>query len=52
MLAHADAFIVTCNSVNMITEACSTGEPVHVEELPEQGRRVSERNKFATSSGA
>ena len=47
MLAHADAFIVTCDSVNMITEACSTGKPVHVVPLPAQGRRVSERDKFA-----
>ncbi len=47
MLAHADAFIVTCDSVNMITEACSTGKPVHVVQLPAQGRRVSERDKFA-----
>jgi mitochondrial fission protein ELM1 len=47
MLAHADAFIVTCDSVNMITEACSTGKPVHVVQLPAQGRRVSERDKFS-----
>ncbi len=48
MLAHADAFIVTCDSVNMVTEACSTGKPVHVVILPSQGRRRgSERDKFA-----
>ncbi len=47
MLAHADAFIVTCDSVNMVTEACSTGKPVHVAQLPALGRRVSERDKFA-----
>jgi len=46
MLAHADAFIVTCDSVNMVTEACSTGKPVHVVQLPAQGRRVSARDKF------
>jgi uncharacterized protein len=46
MLAQADAFIVTCDSVNMITEACSTGKPVHVARLPLK-RRTSERNKFA-----
>lgn len=39
MLAHADAFIVTCDSVNMVTEACSTGKPVHVVMLPGNGRR-------------
>lgn len=46
MLAHADAFIVTCDSVNMITEACSTGKSVHVAQLPLK-RRPSERDKFA-----
>ena len=46
MLAHADAFIVTCDSVNMVTEACSTGKPVHVVRLPTLGRRASERDKF------
>ena len=48
MLAHADAFIATCDSVNMITEACSTGKPVYVALLPAQGRRgTSERDKFS-----
>ncbi len=47
MLAHADAFVVTCDSVNMITEACSTGKPVHVVRLPSPGRRTGERDKFA-----
>jgi hypothetical protein len=48
MLAHADAFIVTCDSVNMITEACSTGKPVHVVILPSLGRRAGGlRDKFS-----
>jgi len=29
-LALADAIIVTCDSVNMVSEACATGKPVHV----------------------
>ena len=29
-LAHADAFVVTADSVNMVGEACVTGRPVHV----------------------
>jgi uncharacterized protein len=33
MLAHADAIIATCDSVSMVSEACSTGKPVHVIEL-------------------
>jgi uncharacterized protein len=48
MLAHGDAFIVTCDSVNMISEACSTGKPVHVALLPAQGRRATTgRDKFS-----
>jgi mitochondrial fission protein ELM1 len=34
MLGAADLFVVTCDSVNMISEACSTGKPVHVFQLP------------------
>jgi mitochondrial fission protein ELM1 len=30
MLGLADAIIVTCDSVNMVSEACTTGKPVHV----------------------
>lgn len=33
-LAHADAIVVTGDSVNMISEAAATGKPVHVIELP------------------
>ncbi len=32
-LAHADAILVTGDSVNMISEAAATGKPVHVIEL-------------------
>jgi uncharacterized protein len=47
ILAHADAFIVTSDSVNMISEACRTGKPVHVAMLPAQGRRgLGGRDKF------
>lgn len=38
MLAWADAFVVTADSVNMICEAAGTGKPVHVFSLP-GGRR-------------
>lgn len=34
MLGLADAVVVTCDSVNMISESCSTGRPVHVVKLP------------------
>lgn len=32
-LALADVVVVTCDSVNMVSEACSTGKPVYVIEL-------------------
>jgi len=40
MLAWADAFVVTADSVNMICEAASTGKPVHVFPLPDGRRRA------------
>lgn len=33
-LGLADAFVVTADSVNMISEACATGKPVMVHDLP------------------
>lgn len=33
-LALADAFVATSDSVNMVSEACSTGKPVFVHHLP------------------
>jgi len=33
-LGLADAIVATCDSVNMVTEACMTGKPVHVVYLP------------------
>ena len=32
-LAHADAVLVTCDSVNMVCEAAATGKPLHVAHL-------------------
>jgi len=34
MLGLADVILVTCDSVNMVSEACSTGKPVLVIDLP------------------
>lgn len=34
MLGLADSILVTCDSVNMISEACSTGKPVMIIDLP------------------
>jgi mitochondrial fission protein ELM1 len=34
MLGLADAILVTADSINMVSEACRTGKPVHVIKLP------------------
>ncbi len=34
MLGLAEAILVTCDSVNMVSEACSTGKPVMIVDLP------------------
>jgi mitochondrial fission protein ELM1 len=40
MLAWADAFVVTADSVNMICEAATTGKPVHIFSLSGGRRRA------------
>lgn len=40
-LAWADAVIVTCDSVNMLSDACAAGKPAHVVEL--EGRSAKFR---------
>lgn len=42
-LGLADAIVVTCDSVNMVSEACSTGNPVHVVDLEGGGDSKFER---------
>ncbi len=44
LLAHADAIVVTADSVNMISDACSTGRPVLVAAL--KGRTSSRFQHF------
>jgi len=39
MLAGADAIIASCDSISMVSEACFTGKPVYVWELPGKGSR-------------
>ncbi|HEX6959738.1 MAG TPA: mitochondrial fission ELM1 family protein [Ferrovibrio sp.] len=41
-LGLADAIIVTCDSVSMISEACSTGKPVMVVRLPGRSKRFEQ----------
>lgn len=38
-LGLADAILVTCDSVSMISEACATGKPVYVARLPGESKR-------------
>ncbi len=33
-LAHADQIVATCDSVSMVSEACATGKPIYVYDLP------------------
>jgi mitochondrial fission protein ELM1 len=41
-LSLSDAIIVTSDSISMLSEACSTGKPVYIYELPNAGRRHQE----------
>jgi mitochondrial fission protein ELM1 len=41
LLGVADKLVVTCDSVAMISEACSTGKPVYVYELPSKPQKFS-----------
>ncbi len=43
-LGLADAIVVTCDSVNMISEACATGKPVYIVEL--EGKKHSKFRDF------
>jgi mitochondrial fission protein ELM1 len=39
LLALADAIVVTSDSISMVSEACSTGKPVFIYEMPKAGKR-------------
>ena len=39
LLGLADHIIATCDSASMVSEACSTGKPVHIIELPGGNKR-------------
>ncbi len=39
LLALADVIVVTSDSISMVSEACSTGKPVYIYELPNGGGR-------------
>jgi mitochondrial fission protein ELM1 len=42
ILGLADHLIVTCDSVNMISEACATGRPVRIYDLPGGSRKFAD----------
>lgn len=50
-LAWADAFIVTCDSVSMLSEASATGKPIHVVRLDGASRRIDAFNRTLLDTG-
>jgi hypothetical protein len=50
-LGLADAIIVTCDSVNMVSEACATGKPVHVVQLAGGNRKFDEFHRGMREAG-
>ena len=50
-LGLADAIIVTCDSVNMVSEACATGKPVHVVHLAGGNRKFNEFHASMEAAG-
>jgi mitochondrial fission protein ELM1 len=51
MLGLADAIVVTGDSVNMVSEACATGKPVHVFQLEGRSRKFSRFHKALEARG-
>lgn len=41
ILAAADRFAVTCDSVNLLSEACAAGKPVQIIDLPQKSARAA-----------
>jgi len=50
-LALSDALVVTADSVNMVSEACSTGKPVFVAELPGGSRKFRDFHAAMQAGG-
>jgi mitochondrial fission protein ELM1 len=50
-LGLADQIIVTCDSVNMVSEACATGKPVQVVHLPGGNRKFNEFHDAMRAAG-
>jgi hypothetical protein len=50
-LANADAFLVTADSVSMVSEAAATGKPVHIVELAGGDRKFSRFHEAMFTAG-
>ena len=50
-LGLADKIIVTSDSINMVTEACATGKPVHVVHLEGGNRKFNEFHEYMRTAG-
>jgi mitochondrial fission protein ELM1 len=51
LLGLADALIVTCDSVSMASEACATGKPVYIVDLPGGSRKFREFHTGLRAAG-
>ncbi|MSP42476.1 MAG: hypothetical protein EXR08_03800 [Alphaproteobacteria bacterium] len=51
-LGLADAVIVTCDSVNMVSEACATQKPVYVYDLPGGSAKFNAFHRAMRDAGA
>jgi mitochondrial fission protein ELM1 len=51
MLGTADSILVTCDSINMICEACATGKPVQMIGLPGYSRKRAHFHRSLLDAG-
>ena len=51
LLGLADALVVTCDSVSMASEACATGKPVYIADLPGGSRKFREFHAGLRAAG-
>lgn len=51
ILGLADAFLVTCDSTNMISEACATGNPVHIVRLSGHSEKFASFHEYLVRTG-
>lgn len=51
LLSHADQFVVTSDSISMLSEACSTGKPVYSMKLPLKTPRIQKFSAMLIEKG-